>query len=116
MSRGALFENYWPMEGSLLIGWTTVDSETVAESLAHGMVEQGLAVCVQIEDAVKSIYQWKGAAQSEREWRLMIKFTAAQSDRLSAYVEANHPYDIPEWIVVRADEVSPDYLQWALNG
>lgn len=111
----ALFENHLLMEGSLLIGWTTVDSETAAESLARGMVEQGLAVCVQIDDAVQSIYKWKEAVQSEREWRLMIKFTATQSDRLSAYVEANHPYDVPEWIVVRANEVSPDYLQWALN-
>ena len=115
LPRWALFENHSPMEGSLFIGWTAVDSETAAESLAYGMVEQGLAVCVQIDNAVQSIYKWKGAVQSEREWRLMIKFTAAQSDRLSAYVEANHPYDVPEWIVVRADGVSPDYLQWALN-
>lgn len=98
-----------------MIGWTTVDSEAVAESLARGMIEQKLATCVQVDNVVQSIYRWKGAVQSEREWRLMVKFTAGQSDSLSAYIRANHPYEVPEWIVVRADQVTPDYLRWALE-
>ena len=103
------------METLLLIGWTTVDSETVAESLARGMVEQGLAACVQIEGPVQSVYRWKGAVQSDREWRLMVKFAAGQSERLSAFIKRNHPYDVPEWVVVRADQVAPDYLKWAVQ-
>ena len=103
------------MKTSLMIGWTTVDSEAAAESLARGIIEEKLAVCVQIDDAVQSIYRWNGAVQSEREWRLMIKFTTEQSDLLSAYIKTNHPYDVPEWIVVCADQVAHDYLKWALN-
>ena len=103
------------MKPSLMIGWTTVDSEAAAESLASGIIEQKLAACVQIDAAVQSIYRWKGAVQSEREWRLMIKFTVEQSDPLSAYITANHPYEVPEWIVVCADQVAPDYLGWALE-
>ncbi|MGK0176246.1 MAG: periplasmic divalent cation tolerance protein [Zhongshania aliphaticivorans] len=101
------------METSLMIGWTTVDSEAVAESLARGIIEQEFAACVQIDNAVQSVYRWEGAVQSEREWRLMIKFTAEQSDPLSAYIKANHPYDVPEWVVISADQVAPDYLKWA---
>lgn len=101
------------MEKALLIGWTTVDSEAAAESLAREIVEQGLAACVQIDNSIQSIYKWEGAVQSEREWRLMIKFTAEQGERLSAFIEENHPYDVPEWIVVQADQVSYGYLKWA---
>jgi periplasmic divalent cation tolerance protein len=103
------------METSLMIGWTTVDSEAAAVSLARGIIEQAVAVCVQIDSAIQSIYRWNGAVQSESEWRLMIKFTADQSDRLGDYISANHPYEVPEWIVVRADQVAPDYLAWALG-
>ena len=103
------------METLLLIGWTTVDSEKAAESLARKMVEQGLAACVQIDGPVQSVYKWKDAVQSEREWRLMIKFAEAQSDRLGTFIKENHPYDVPEWIVVWADQIAPDYLKWALE-
>ena len=103
------------MENTLLIGWTTVDSKAVAESLAGKIVEQGLAACVQIDPGVQSVYRWDGVVQSEREWRLMIKFSAAHSDELLAYIEANHPYDVPEWIVVRAEQVASGYLRWALG-
>lgn len=103
------------MKTSLYIGWTTVNSEKTAKSLALSIVEQGLAACVQIDDSVQSVYKWEGAVQSECECRLMIKFTEAQSDRLNAFIEENHPYDVPEWVVVSADQVAPDYLKWAME-
>lgn len=103
------------MNDTLLIGWTTVDSEATAQRLANGLVTVGLAACVQIDSGVQSVYRWEGAVQSEREWRLMVKFAAARSRELLAYIEANHPYDVPEWVVVRAEQVAPKYLKWALG-
>ncbi len=103
------------MQDTLLIGWTTVDSEAAAQTLARGLVEQGLAACVQIDSGVHSVYRWEGHLQSECEWRLMVKFAASRSNELLAYLEANHPYDVPEWVVVRAEEVAPKYLKWALG-
>ncbi len=103
------------MHDTLLIGWTTVDSEAAAQRLARGLVESELAACVQIDAGVESVYRWKGNIESEREWRLMVKFAAARSGELLAYLEANHPYDVPEWVTVRAEAVAPAYLKWALG-
>ena len=103
------------MQEILLIGWTTVDSEAAAQCFASGMMEQGLAVCVQIDAEVQSIYRWEGELQFEREWRLMVKFAAALSSELLAYIEGKHPYDVPEWVVVRAEQVAPAYLTWAMR-
>lgn len=103
------------MNDTLLIGWTTVNSEAAAQRLANGLVESGLAACVQIDAGVESVYWWEGKVQSEREWRLMVKFPADRSTELLAYIEANHPYDVPEWVVVRAEQVAPAYLKWALG-
>jgi periplasmic divalent cation tolerance protein len=103
------------MHDTLLIGWTTVDSDAAAQRLAHGLVEQGLAVCVQIDAGVQSVYRWQGHVESEREWRLMVKFAAARSSDLLAYIDAHHPYDVPEWLTVRAETVAPAYLNWALG-
>ena len=103
------------MTDTLLIGWTTVDSEAAAQRLANGFVESELAVCVQIDSGVESVYRWEGKVQSEREWRLMVKFAAVRSAELLKYIEANHPYDVPEWVVVRAEQVGVEYLKWALG-
>ena len=102
------------MKDTLLIGLTTVDSEAAAQRLGNGLVATRLAACVQIDASVESVYRWEGAVQSQREWRLMVKFAAARSAELLGYIEANHPYDVPEWVVVRAEQVAPAYLKWAL--
>jgi periplasmic divalent cation tolerance protein len=103
------------MTDTLLIGWTTVDTEAAAQRLAHGLVEAGLAVCVQIDAGVESVYRWQGEVQSEQEWRLMVKFAAGRRTEVLAYLEAQHPYEVPEWVVVRAEQVAPAYLKWALG-
>jgi periplasmic divalent cation tolerance protein len=92
-----------------------VDSEAAAQALAKGLVESELAACVQIDAGVQSVYRWEDKVQSEREWRLMVKFAAARSSDVLAYIEANHPYDVPEWVTVRAEDVAPAYLKWALD-
>ncbi|MFQ3225640.1 MAG: periplasmic divalent cation tolerance protein [Lentimonas sp.] len=103
------------MTDTLLIGWTTVGSEAVAQQLAHGLVASGFAACVQIDAGVISVYRWEGAVQSDAEWRLMVKFAASQSEAVAAYIDEHHPYDVPQWVAVRAEHVAPAYLKWALG-
>ena len=103
------------MPAALLIGWTTVDSEAVAQQLAHGLVEADLAACVQIEAGVTSVYRWEGAVQSDAEWRLMVKFAESKSEAVAAYLDEHHPYDVAQWVVARAEHVAPAYLKWALG-
>lgn len=103
------------MKETLYMGFTTVGSEAEAQRLAHELVDQGLAACVQIEAGVASVYRWRGEVHSDVEWRLLIKFAAAQSAEVGAFIAANHPYDVPQWFVVRAEEVGTAYLKWALE-
>ena len=94
------------MPDTLFIGWTTVDSELAAQQLAHGLVESGLAGCVQITGGVTSVYYWEGAVQSDAEWRLMVRFAESQAEAIAAYLDAQHPYETPQWVVVRAEHVA----------
>ena len=102
------------MSKDLSIGWTTVGSEAAAEQLARGFVESGLVSCVQVESGVISHYKWKGEYCRESEWRLMVKFASSKNTEVQAFIEQEHPYENPEWLVVRADSVAPAYLRWAL--
>ena len=97
----------------MFIAWTTVSHRADAERLATDIIDRRLAVCVQIDGPVTSCYRWEGKVEHTAEFRLSVKFLPAQAADLAAWVHAHHPYDVPEWIVVRASEVGEKYLSWA---
>ena len=97
----------------MFIAWTTVASRADAERLATEIVARNLAACVQIDGPIVSHYRWQGKAERTEEFRLTFKFTTDTLLPLEAHVLAHHPYDTPEWIVVRAERVGEKYLSWA---
>ena len=97
----------------LLIAWTTVANRPEAEILARGIVDAQLAACVQIEGPLTSFSRWEGRLEEATEFRLTIKFLPEQSAGLEAWVHIHHPYETPEWLTLRAENVSEKYLSWA---
>jgi len=97
----------------MLIAWTTVGTGAEAERLASDVVAAGLAACVQVEGPIVSHFRWEGKTERVEEFRLCFKFLPAQLAALEKHVLAAHPYDTPEWIVVRAEQVGEKYLSWA---
>jgi periplasmic divalent cation tolerance protein len=101
------------MSDELRIGLTTCDNEDVADRLALGIIERGLAACVKIDANVRSIYMFEGELQDHSEIRLMIKFPLRKAEALQSFIMANHAYEVPEWIVIRPESVCQKYLDWA---
>ncbi len=97
----------------MLLAWTTVATSEDASRLARGAVEAHLAACVQVDGPVASHYRWGGKVESAQEYRLMFKFLPELAAGLETWILARHPYDTPEWVVVRAAHVSEKYLSWA---
>jgi len=95
------------------IGWTTVPNEEDDEKLAREAVDARLAACVQIEGPIRSFYRWESEVTISKEYRLTIKFLAENTEKIEAWINQNHPYDIPEWLTVSADRVHPAYKKWA---
>lgn len=90
---------------------TTTDSEESAAALARSIVSAHLGACVQVVP-IRSFYVWDGAAQDDPEWQLQIKTPAAQAEALVQHIETEHPYDVPEAIVLPITGGSPEYLNW----
>lgn len=99
----------------LAIAWTTTAQREDAERLAAGLVQAGLAACVQIDGPIRSVYRWQGTVETAEEYRLMVKLPVDRVERAETYVLAHHPYETPEWVVVRADRVGEKYLSWAVS-
>lgn len=94
---------------------TTTDSEEAAEQLARGIVEATVGACAQIVGPIKSVYRWEGKVQVEPEWQIWIKTTTARLDELTAFIKANHSYDVPEIVATPIIGGSSEYLQWVTD-
>ncbi len=91
---------------------STVPDADTAAALAHGLVHARLAACVNIVPAVRSVYVWDGELADEQEVLLVIKSTRAQLGRLQEWLEAQHPYAVPELVAFEPAQVSAAYARW----
>lgn len=95
-----------------LIVLTTVGADFDARALSRELVEARVAACVNIIPAVQSIYRWENAVAEDGEQLLLIKTTAARVDELREALFARHPYEVPELVVLRIDQLSERYGAW----
>lgn len=98
-------------DGPILVLCTAPDGE-VGATLARGLVEAKLAACVNIVPGLRSFYVWKGAVHHEPEVQLLIKTRRARFGELSAWIDANHPYEVPEIVALPIEAGSKSYLGW----
>jgi periplasmic divalent cation tolerance protein len=96
----------------IVLALSTVPEDFDARSLARALVEAGVAACVTVLPAGRSIYRWGGAVHDDGEQQLVMKTTRAALDALWAALKARHPYDVPEFIVVPVEGGHEPYLRW----
>jgi periplasmic divalent cation tolerance protein len=91
---------------------TTLGADADATVIARTLVEERLAACVNILPNITSVYRWQGQVEQSGEQQLLIKTTTDLIDRLETRLKQLHPYDVPEFLVIRADSGSAAYLAW----
>jgi periplasmic divalent cation tolerance protein len=98
--------------GDCLLVLSTCPSLEAASALARQLLEQDRAACVNVVPAVRSMYLWQGAVQTDDEALMIIKTTASRFDRLRETLVANHPYEVPEVVAIRIADGHHPYLDW----
>lgn len=86
--------------------------EASADRLAQGVIEARLAACVNRLAPVQSVYRWNERIEIATEVPLLIKTTASRYEAVQAWLQAEHPYDIPEIIALPLAAGLPAYLAW----
>jgi len=93
----------------------TAPDEDVARRLAGSMVEGRLAACVNLIPGALSIYRWEGVVREERETLMLVKTTDDLLGELVEFVEREHPFDVPEFVVIDPEAVEHGYREWLLD-
>ncbi len=100
------------MESDCQIVITACPNKQVAHEVAHALIEESLAACVNIVPGVESVYRWQGAVESAGEYLLFIKSTVADYSAIERRIKSLHSYELPEIIAVPIREGSAEYLAW----
>lgn len=86
-----------------------------ASQIARELIEARLAACVNRIDGVTSTYWWEGEVVEDQESTLLIKTTASAHAALVDRLRRVHPYDVPEIVTLRPEDVLAAYGEWALG-
>lgn len=94
---------------------TTTPDKTTATRIAHLLIKQRLAACVQILPSITSIYSWDNKMEESEEWLCLIKTVEEQFAAVETVIRDNHPYEVPQIIGVPIVAAGKDYLGWVVE-
>lgn len=105
-----------PPLADFIVVLVTVPDDEVAGRLAHTLVSEKLAACVNVLPGVRSVYAWEGEICNEGELLCLIKTRRELFSAVRERVLELHPYQIPEVVALPLVEGSAPYLTWLRNG
>ena len=95
----------------LLVLCTFPDVEK-ARQIGTLLVEKQLVACVNLLPAVESIYRWQGKVEHAAEVLAIFKTTEEGWPVLERELAALHPYEVPEIVALKPEQVAAGYAKW----
>ncbi len=92
--------------------YMTAGNMDEASQIAKTLVQRRLAACVNIIDGMRSVYEWKGTLQEEREVVMIAKTHADCLPDLVEAVKDMHSYDCPCIVGLDVLDGNNAFLDW----
>ncbi|PKL78872.1 MAG: divalent-cation tolerance protein CutA [Ignavibacteriae bacterium HGW-Ignavibacteriae-4] len=86
-----------------------------AKQIAHKLVKEKLAACVNLFSGVTSIYEWEGAIEEETEITMIIKTLREYREQTEEMILEIHPFDTPEIIQIDVPASNGKYYDWLVG-
>ena len=90
----------------------TASPRAEAKRIAHALVEERLAACVNLIGGIHSVYRWRENVETADEMLLLIKTVAGQVETVRTRILELHSYEVPEFLVLEVADGSSAYLDW----
>ena len=100
------------MSNEYVVVLSTFPADADLETAARTLVDEQLAACVNMLPAMTSIYRWADRIETASERQVLMKTTRARVPALRERLQALHPYEVPEFIVLPIIDGSDAYLRW----
>lgn len=97
---------------SVLVVLCTFPDVQKAREVGTALVEAQLAACVNLLPGMESIYRWQGVVERAGEVLAVFKTTAEAWSAFESQLRELHPYDVPEIVALRPEQVAESYARW----
>lgn len=111
----ALWKDSKTMNNKVIVVFSACPDETVARQLGRRLVESGRAACVNVIPGLHSVYRWQDQVEEASEAMMLIKTVEERVGEITAWLEQEHPYDLPELIALPVVAGLPGYLEWVVD-
>ena len=98
--------------GQVVVVLSNAPDMLLAKRIAHMLVEEHLAACVNLGAPGLSMYMWEGELEGAEEVPLQMKTTRGRLPALVERLKQLHPYEVPEVIILPVMGGSTDYMEW----
>lgn len=95
-----------------IVIFITASNKKEAKRLAQALIRNKLAACVNIIDAVTSLFWWQGKIDKANEVMLVAKSKKEKLAKIIACVKSLHSYQVPEIIALPIIGGNSAYLKW----
>ena len=97
---------------SFAVALVTAPDLKTARALAKVALQARLVACANLMPQLESHYWWQGKIEKSKEVLILLKTVEGKLAALEKLVLAHHPYDTPEFIVLRLSGGNKRYLDW----
>jgi periplasmic divalent cation tolerance protein len=99
-------------QNEIILVLTNLPDIASANKLAHHIIDERAAACVNQLAPCTSTYRWQEKIETATEVPLLIKTTQSAYPRLEKLIREAHPYELPEIIAVSVTAGLSSYLVW----
>src|SRR5919202_292209 len=101
-------------QSGVMIISTFPNEKSIASISKDLILSKKLCACISLTK-VRSIYYWNDKLEDQEEFIVFFKTTKLCANRLKDEVKRLHPYQVPEILEVKMDDVSRNYLSWLVQ-
>lgn len=99
-----------------LVVLITAPTASDARRIAHVLVEERLAACVNVLPECRSVYRWDDGVMEEAEAMMIVKTARDLFPQLAQRVVEVHPYAVPEVVGLPVMKVTDPYRRFLSDG
>jgi periplasmic divalent cation tolerance protein len=101
-----------PKAPRIVVVVSTVGTEEQALDIAHHLVTNRLAACVNILPGVRSVFRWKGKVNDDTEFLLIVKTVESQFKAVQKAMAELNAYELPEILGFPATFADQAFGRW----
>jgi periplasmic divalent cation tolerance protein len=99
------------MQPGVIIMSTFPDQESILNVAQDLIVKKKLCACINLIK-VRSLYVWNNKLEDQQEFMALFKTTKLSADKLKLEIKKFHPYEVPEIIEIKMNDVYKTYMSW----